>query len=66
MNNDEFRELGHRFIDWVADYREGIRDLSVMSPAKPSEIRVSIGAEDTERKDVEALWAQMRDVTERV
>ena len=39
--------------------------MSVMSPAKPEEIRVSIGAEGTERKDVEALWAKLRDVTER-
>ena len=29
-------------------------------------IRVSIGAEGTERKDVEALWAQLQDVTGRV
>lgn len=42
MNNDEFRSLGHQFIDWVADYREGIRDLAVMSPAKPGEIRAKM------------------------
>ncbi len=39
MNNDEFRKLGHQFIDWVADYRANLRDLPVMSPAKPGDIR---------------------------
>ncbi len=42
MNNDEFRKLGHQFIDWVADYRENIRNLPVMSPVKPGEIRAKL------------------------
>ncbi len=39
MNNDEFRELGHQFIDWVADYRASLPLFPVMSPAKPGDIR---------------------------
>ena len=42
MNNDEFRKLGHQFIDWVADYRANLRDLPVMSPAKPGDIRAKL------------------------
>ena len=42
MNNDEFRELGHQFIDWVADYRASLPLFPVMSPAKPGEIRAKL------------------------
>lgn len=33
MTPDEFRRLGHRLIDWVADYRERIEALPVISRA---------------------------------
>ncbi len=39
MDHDEFRRLGHRVIDWIADYRERMATLPVMSPAKPGEVR---------------------------
>lgn len=42
MNNDEFRELGHQFIDWVADYRASLPLFPVMSSAKPGEIRAKL------------------------
>ncbi|MBL0211845.1 MAG: aminotransferase class V-fold PLP-dependent enzyme [Holophagaceae bacterium] len=42
MNNDEFRSLGHRFIDWVADYRASLPLFPVMSPAQPGEIRAKL------------------------
>jgi aromatic-L-amino-acid decarboxylase len=42
MNNDEFRELGHQFIDWVADYRASLPLFPVMSAAKPGEIRAKL------------------------
>jgi aromatic-L-amino-acid decarboxylase len=39
MTPDEFRALGHQLIEWVAAYRERLRDLPVMSPAQPGEVR---------------------------
>ncbi len=42
MNNDEFRELGHQFIDWVADYRASLPLFPVMSAAKPGAIRAKL------------------------
>lgn len=39
MTPDEFRRLGHALVDWVADYREHIEDLPVMSPLQPGEIK---------------------------
>jgi aromatic-L-amino-acid/L-tryptophan decarboxylase len=42
MTPDEFRRLGHRLIDWVADYRERIETLPVMSRVRPGEIRAAL------------------------
>src|SRR5574341_52749 len=39
MDAATFRKLGHELIDWVADYREHLERLPVMSPARPGEIR---------------------------
>lgn len=44
MDHDEFRRLGHRVIDWIADYRERLATLPVMSPVKPGEIRARFPA----------------------
>ncbi len=38
MDAGTFRKLGHELIDWVADYREQMEALPVMSPARPGEI----------------------------
>lgn len=39
MDANEFRRLGHALVDWVADYREHLERLPVMSSVKPGEIR---------------------------
>ena len=39
MTPEEFRRLGHRLIDWVADYRAGLAARPVMSRAQPGEIK---------------------------
>ena len=44
MDHDEFRRLGHRVIDWIADYRERLATLPVMSPVKPGVIRARFPA----------------------
>ncbi len=38
MDPTEFRTLGHELVDWVADYRERIGELPVMSRVQPGEI----------------------------
>ena len=45
MTPDEFRRLGHRLIDWIADYRERIEALPVMSRVQPGEIRAALPKE---------------------
>lgn len=44
MNRDEFRDWGHRLIDWVADYLENVEQYPVMSQVKPGEIRARLPA----------------------
>ena len=39
MDASTFRALGHQLVDWVADYRERMESLPVMSQAKPGEIK---------------------------
>ena len=41
MDAQEFRRLGYQLVDWIADYREGLERLPVMSQAKPGEIRAA-------------------------
>jgi aromatic-L-amino-acid decarboxylase len=45
MDHNEFRRLGHRLVDWIADYREGIARLPVMSRVKPGEVKAAFPAE---------------------
>jgi len=39
MDQNEFRRLGYQLVDWIADYREGLERLPVMSQVQPGEIR---------------------------
>jgi len=64
MDAKEFRRLGYQLIDWVADYREGLARLPVMSQVQPGEIRAAFPAHPPRqggRLD-EALAALDRDV----
>ena len=45
MDANEFRQLGHELIDWVADYRERIGDYPVMSRVQPGEVAAKLPAE---------------------
>jgi aromatic-L-amino-acid decarboxylase len=39
MDPDDFRRLGHELVDWIAEYRERIGELPVMSRVAPGEVR---------------------------
>ncbi len=41
MDHNEFRRLGYQLVDWIADYREGLERLPVMSQVQPGEIRAA-------------------------
>jgi aromatic-L-amino-acid decarboxylase len=45
MTADEFREHGHKLIDWIADYRETIANRPVRAATQPGEVRASLPGE---------------------
>ena len=54
MNTEEFRKHGHKLIDWIADYYEGIEKYPVKSQVSPKEIYDSLppaGPESSEDFD---------------
>jgi len=49
MDPAEFRRLGHELVDWVADYRDHIDELPVMSRAQPGDIQAMLPPEPPRR-----------------
>ena len=39
MDIKTFRNYGHRFVDWIADFYENIESYPVLSPLKPGEVK---------------------------
>jgi aromatic-L-amino-acid decarboxylase len=51
MTPDEFRAIGHRLIDWIADYRRRIADFPVMARTAPGEVKAQLPARPPERPE---------------
>jgi aromatic-L-amino-acid decarboxylase len=51
MTPEEFRTLGHRLIDWIADYRAKAADLPVMARTAPGEVKSRLPAAPPERPE---------------
>jgi aromatic-L-amino-acid decarboxylase len=51
MEPAEFRRMGHELIEWIADYREHIGDLPVMSRVQPGEVEALLPTEPPIRGD---------------
>src|SRR5437016_2972321 len=49
MTPDEFRALGHRLIDWIADYRSGVTQFPVMARTAPGEVKGQLPAAPPEQ-----------------
>ncbi|MFB9743666.1 pyridoxal-dependent decarboxylase [Pseudonocardia sulfidoxydans] len=42
MTTEEFRRLGHAYVDWVADHRAGLPGLPVVPPVGPGEVATAL------------------------
>ena len=60
MTPEEFRIAGHRLIDWIADYREGIEQMPVRAQVGPVEIRAKIP--NTPPRDPESIEELLSDL----
>jgi aromatic-L-amino-acid decarboxylase len=60
MTPDEFRSLGHRLIDWIADCRSTLAECPVMARTAPGEVRDRLRASPPERP--EGFEAVFRDL----
>jgi aromatic-L-amino-acid decarboxylase len=45
MDAEQFRQLGHALVDWIAEYRETLEARAVMSPARPGEVKARLPRE---------------------
>ena len=63
MPPDEFRLWGHRFVDWVADYLEGVGDHPVLARVEPGEVGGRLAAEaPVSGEPVETLFEDFQSV----
>ncbi|MDH3498689.1 MAG: pyridoxal-dependent decarboxylase [Acidimicrobiia bacterium] len=44
MSADEFRRYGKQLIDWIADYWQGLEDVTIQPDIEPGEIRAMLPA----------------------
>jgi aromatic-L-amino-acid/L-tryptophan decarboxylase len=62
MTPEEFRKLGHRVVDWVADYRARAATLPVMAQTQPGEVKARLP--DAPPEAGESLECIFRDLDE--
>lgn len=63
MTPDEFRQLGHQYVDWVASYWERVGDLPVQSPLDPGDTLGALPASPPDLgEDLEAVLADLDDI----
>jgi aromatic-L-amino-acid decarboxylase len=63
MTPEEFRALGHRLIDWIADYRERVAGLPVLAPAGPGEVRARLPSTPPDQpEDFAAVFADLEGI----
>ena len=64
MTPEEFRRIGHRVIDWIADYRATLGQRPVLSRNAPGDVRSRLPASPPETG--ESLDALLRDMDETI
>lgn len=49
MSPDEFKQIGYRLIDWIAEYRQRVEEWPVMAQVEPGFLRAQLPASPPER-----------------
>jgi aromatic-L-amino-acid decarboxylase len=66
MTPEEFRRAGYAMIDWIAAYRESLRDQPVLAPAKPGQIKAMLPASPPQEPEgMEAILADFDAIARR-
>ncbi len=61
MDPEEFRRLGHEFIDWMADYQAGVGDLAVNPSVQPGALRKALPPSPPEEgEDMAAIFSDFQ------
>lgn len=66
MSPDQFRELGHRAVDAIADYMRRVEEFPVLSRAKPCEIAAAFPASAPIEGLAPADWGRVFDDLENI
>lgn len=51
MTPEEFRRHGHQLVDWIADYRQRVERLPVMSTVEPGAVKAKLPAQPPARAE---------------
>jgi aromatic-L-amino-acid decarboxylase len=63
MTPEAFRAVGHRLIDWIADYRARVAERPVQAPTAPGEIKARMPASPPEQpEDFEAVFRDLEQI----
>ena len=63
MNSEEFRKNGHEFVDWMADYLEGIEKYPVKPDIEPGDIYKQLPLSAPEKAEsMDAIFKDFKDI----